>query len=239
VKIKGFSKSVAGVNRDHNEDSILMDCASGLFIVADGVGGHLAGEVASKTAVDGIRNEIGNTKKITSGSIKEAILKANSAVYEKSVSGNRQKGMATTLVMIKFIDSGHFMQAHVGDSRLYRVRGIQITQLTDDHSWVNEQVKEGKMTAEEAMYHPKKNIIMRAMGAEKSVEPEIKKSDFRTGDKFLMCSDGLSDAVIKAEIYEALTGQDGIEAAAESLIALAQKKGSRDDISVIILEVLK
>jgi len=235
MKILSVGKSVAGQGRDHNEDLLLLDNTNGIYIVADGVGGHEAGEVASRLTVEGIVKHLKSSKKINDDALISAIREANSEVYRKSSSG--EKSMASTVVMIKFVNGKNFIYAHVGDSRLYHIRGLKIEQRTSDHSWVNEQVKANKISEEEAMFHPKKNIITRAMGSSGNVQPDIGHGSFKSGDGFLLCSDGLSDVVRKAEIYEAFQKFQDRENLADYLINMAVKKGSKDDITLIILEV--
>jgi len=233
MKIKVTGKSVTGKGRDH---FYLIDLNIGLFIVCDGVGGRDAGEVASHLTVEGIQDFL-NKEKINPKFLKEAIITVNRTVYQKSKESH--SGMASTLVMLKHYSGNNFLYAHAGDSRLYRLRGENIQQLTVDHSWVNEQIKAGNLTVEEGKSHPKKNIILRAMGAEETIESDISKIKVRNGDCFLLCSDGLSDVLWEAEILDIFERHSRQEDILNNLIDLAVKKGSRDDVTAIILRIEK
>ena len=228
--------------RKINEDNYYV-CGHAPFpyaVVADGMGGHEAGEVASAMVVDIIRDcleknlsetfdyvEVGET-------IRQAFIAANTIIFDYAKSHYKVMGMGTTTTL-SMIYGGKLITAHVGDSRAYMVDGEKITQVTKDHSYVQELVARGEITPEMAKHHPKKNFITRAMGAEETVKVDIVIKAY-SGEKVVLCSDGLTNFVEDEEIKDCLNNEKSLQDAAQTLVNLANERGGRDNITIAILE---
>ena len=174
-----------GKKRKQNEDAAWFDEKRGVFVVADGMGGHLAGEVASGMAIDAVRKMAARHKKPSIDQIKKTVLGAHERIYQRAQGNAECAGMGTTLSML-CRGAGYIYIAHVGDSRIYRLRGGRMEQLTQDHSLVGELVRAGILTAEEARTHPRRNIITRALGTEGDNTPDLLAADLQPGDRFLL-----------------------------------------------------
>ena len=239
-----------GQARDHNEDAISWDFHRGLAMLADGMGGHNAGDVASRMCLEkldtimatALDKSLGNIRPNKNASreatlVRRAINKANTAVFENALDNQDRKGMGTTLVVMLFYDN-RVVVAHVGDSRVYRLRSNTLEQITADHSLVRELLEKGAISEEEAVDNPYSHVITRAVGIRPRVPVEIHEYDVLPGDTFLLCSDGLTDRVSDREIEETLVAAEGLwERAAQRLIDLANNKGGHDNISVILAGV--
>lgn len=242
-----------GVVRSHNEDSIVSDAVMGLAVLADGMGGYNAGEVASGMATTVIASEMESSLKrlrpfdvdTASGRpfghqlLLEHIAKANTSIYQAAQSQPQYSGMGTTLVAGLFYDNVVAF-AHIGDSRAYRLRDGEFTQITKDHSLLQEQIDSGMITAEQARYSHNKNLVTRALGIDPMVDTELKQYDTRPGDIYLLCSDGLNDMVSDEDIgatLEALSAN--LKLAAQQLVQMANDNGGRDNVSVILVRVLR
>jgi serine/threonine protein phosphatase PrpC len=251
TKIEAFGLSDVGRQRKHNEDSFAFDAEEGLFIVADGMGGHAAGEVASKITVETINEFIAATRQkeeatwpfkynheldFNSNRLAVAIEKANERVMAAVAAQPWLKGMGTTVVA-GLLNEKLLSLAHVGDSRAYLLRDGQLSLLTDDHSWVHEQVAAGILTEEEAKSHPLKNVVTRALGGGTSVSPEIQELRFSPGDRYLFCSDGLTTMLSDEEIRDAALSEDRPKALCERLIQLSNAKGGVDNITVVVVSI--
>ena len=228
-----------GMVRANNEDSIATLNNIGVAILADGMGGHQAGEVASSMAVEMVQQyltEIINSDKIfNSDHILESIVLANTAVFELSQQHPEYTGMGTTIVVCGFVD-GNIVTGHVGDSRLYCLRDHTLEQITQDHSVVQELVSRGFMSKEEANNSMNKNLVTKALGIDASIEPDINSQKIHDGDIYLLCSDGLSDVVTDAEIERIITEQPwDNETFTNKLIDQANSAGGPDNISVILI----
>ena len=240
-----------GMVRSHNEDSIASDPASGLVVLADGMGGYNAGEVASGMATTVITTEIGQllarvkpydidpeSNEVIAGQlVREQVLKANASIYHAAQSQPQYAGMGTTLVVCLFYDNKALV-AHLGDSRLYRMRGGTLKQVTRDHSLLQEQIDSGLVTAEQAKHAQHKNLVTKALGIDPTVEPEIREYETRPGDIYLLCSDGLCDMVADEDIgmtLEALGAN--LKLAAQQLVQMANDNGGKDNVSVILVRV--
>ncbi len=242
-----------GRKRSHNEDYVGSDAASGLAVLADGMGGYKAGEVASQIAVNLIMEEVRNELKSISPSeideetgfskeslvVKAAIEKANETIFKTAQSQPQCQGMGTTVVVAAFYD-GRVTVAHIGDSRLYRFRDGRLEQITSDHSLLQELIDKGFYTPEEARQSLNKNLVTRALGIELNTSPDVQEDAVKPGDIYLLCSDGLTDLVEDAQIGQVLAdhGKD-LEAAAQALIRLANDNGGKDNISVILARTVK
>jgi serine/threonine protein phosphatase PrpC len=240
----------AGMVRTHNEDAIRLVPDLGLLVLADGMGGYNAGEVASGIAVTLVEQEVRNALASASPAqagehglsrgfdqLGHAIRQANATIYQTAQSQPQCAGMGTTLVAALFYDN-RMLVAHVGDSRLYRLRGDAFTLLTRDHSLLQEQLDSGLITPEEAVYSQNRNLVTRAVGIDVVVEPELREYAVEVGDLYLLCSDGLNDMVAEGDIADVLTAMGGnLPLAAGQLVQLANDQGGRDNVSVILVRV--
>lgn len=239
-----------GQAREHNEDAISWDFQRGLAMLADGMGGHNAGDVASQmcleklnlilaSALDKSLSSIRPNKDVSREAtlVRRAINKANTAVFEDAAENKDRKGMGTTLVVMLFYDN-RVVVAHVGDSRVYRLRSNKLEQITADHSLVRELLEKGAISAEEAVDNPYSHVITRAVGIRPRVPVEIHEYDVLPGDTFLLCSDGLTDMVNDEEIEKTLVASEGRwEKATQRLIDLGNQNGGHDNISVVLAGV--
>ena len=247
LNITASVQTDAGCVRETNEDNgrhISLNAPETshykgtLTIVADGMGGHSSGEVASEMAVELISHYYyADEGEVSSESLRQAIEQASHQIYETSITDERFFGMGTTVVAL-VVQNNTAFAAHVGDSRLYRLRGGGMEMLTMDHSQVMEMVKKGLLSMEEAQSHEDKNVILRAVGTQPAVEVEISNPfTVEPGDEFLLCSDGLCDMVEDKEIADIWLKARDIHEASEQLISLAKTRGGRDNITVGIVRV--
>jgi protein phosphatase len=238
-----------GMVRSHNEDSIAADPEIGLAVLADGMGGYNAGEVASGIAVELIRAEMKKAllKKRPdefNGLDAEQLIethaaRANTAIYRASQSQPQYSGMGTTLVVALWHDN-QVSVGHIGDSRLYRLRDSALEQITRDHSLLQEQIDSGMITREQARHSQNKNLVTRAVGIDPEVETEVHTYSVQPGDVYLLCSDGLSDMVTDEDVQLTLSSlAANLPLAAEQLVQLANDNGGRDNISVILVRVAR
>ncbi len=241
-----------GMVRSHNEDSIGTDAEIGLAVLADGMGGYNAGEVASGIAVAMLSTEMKQAlenhephaidstgETLAEKFVRENSAKANAAIYQTAKSQPQYAGMGTTLVVALFFDN-RMTVGHIGDSRLYRLRGDAFEQVTRDHSLLQEQIDSGMITKEQARYSQNKNLVTRAVGIDPEVETEVHTYSVEPGDIYLLCSDGLSDMVQDEDIHSTLSMlQSNLPLAATQLVQLANDSGGRDNISVILVRVIE
>ncbi len=235
--MKAVGNSVIGMRRTNNEDAIYINEQKNLYLVADGMGGCNAGEVASSTAISAFVEAMENAE---NGEILDkmisAVTQCNKKVYQKSRENIEFLDMGTTLVAVT-IENEKMFVVHVGDSRVYLFRENNLQQITTDHSYVMELVKIGSITREEAEVHPKRNIITRAIGIREDVEADTIIEDMKQGDKILLCTDGLSNMVSKGEMTKILIEQCSTEEKVKKLVVLANEKGGLDNISLILIEI--
>ncbi|HEY5044787.1 MAG TPA: Stp1/IreP family PP2C-type Ser/Thr phosphatase [Solirubrobacteraceae bacterium] len=222
-----------GRQRRANEDSLLA--RSPLFVVADGMGGAQAGEVASRIAVESFQHGLEDTTD-AEASLATHALTANVRIHELSQANAEHAGMGTTLTAV-YVGVEEVAIAHVGDSRAYCLRDGELLRLTDDHSLVDELMRQGKLTPEEASEHPQRSVITRALGPEATVEIDTRSYRARDGDVYLLCSDGLTTMVPDALLAELLLAHPRLRDAGEALIAAANEAGGRDNITVVLLRV--
>lgn len=238
---KTFSVSDIGKRRKLNQDYVYtseqpVGPVPNLFIVADGMGGHNAGDLASRLAVNTIVEVIAaSQEKELEDMFEAAIELANRKVYDHACRNPELEGMGTTVVAATCSD-GMLFVANVGDSRLYMVGRHGMKQVTRDHSWVEEMVRRGGLGKEEARNHPDRNIITRAVGAEEKVKPDFFRVELKEGDMVLMCTDGLTNMLEDEEIRMALDGARDLVEQAETLVRRANENGGRDNISVILIQ---
>src|SRR5262249_20200798 len=228
-----YAVTDTGLQRPANEDSLLA--RSPLFVVADGMGGAQAGEVASRIAVESFSDGLGDGWSPEEGLVAHA-LAANTRIYELSQSNAEQAGMGTTLTAV-YVGEQDVAIAHVGDSRAYCMRDGELSRLTDDHSLVDELMRQGRLTAEEAVEHPQRSVITRALGPESTVEVDTRSYRAQPGDVYLLCSDGLTTMVPEEEVAAVLLLHPRLRDAGEALIAAANEAGGRDNITVVLLRL--
>jgi protein phosphatase len=222
-----------GRHRRGNEDSSYARAP--VFALADGMGGAAAGEVASQIAIESFEAGLpaGGTPEER---LSVVVQRANRAIYDRAQADPRLDGMGTTLTSV-YLDADHVALAHVGDSRAYRLRGGELTRLTEDHSLVEELVKDGKLTEEEAFEHPQRSIITRALGQEPIVEVDTFSYPVKAGDVLMLCSDGLTDMLTERQVAELLVSAPNLDAAGQALIDAANQAGGRDNITVVLFRV--
>lgn len=250
MRITSCGMTDVGMKRTNNEDNYLINDEMNLFVVCDGMGGHVGGEFASAIAVNTIEEVLTSVDledanldvdpddgpvELTRERLRYSIRLAGKRIYEKAVEEPEYKGMGTTAVAI-LVEGGNAFVAHVGDSRAYIVRDGVIEQLTEDHSLVNEKIKAGLITPEEAKNHKLKNIITRSLGYMEDVEIDIQVRAVRKGDRFVLCSDGLSGLVETAEIGETVLDHRPQDAC-RRLIEMACERGGDDNITVAVAKV--
>jgi protein phosphatase len=240
--VEFHSVTDTGRARSNNEDSVAIDEASSLAVLADGMGGYNAGEVASGMATSFIRSELGRWLQEASGNAGDTDVRramdicvdnANRAIFNAANSNPQYAGMGTTLVVAVFRDA-RLLLGHVGDSRAYRLRAGRLLQLTRDHSLLQEQIDAGMITAEQAAFSANKNLVTRAVGVEDTVLLETHLHEVQTGDIYLLCSDGLSDMLDEATMTQLLQGYESLEDAASALVEAANEAGGKDNIAVIL-----
>ena len=236
TQLRAGGATDVGLVRDHNEDNYLAD--ERLFAVADGVGGHKAGEVASQMAADVVSRVYYEAQAAPGEALRRAVEEANRLIFKAAAEDAAKHGMGTTCTALALC-GGRAYAAHVGDSRLYMLRAGQLYQLSEDHSAVNEMVKMGLITKEQARTHEDKNVILRALGTSPEVEVStVEPFDVSAGDRFLLCSDGLYDLVLDDEIAAVLNESADIHAAGERLIRTAKERGGHDNITVGIIRIV-
>ncbi len=235
--MKAAGNSVIGMKRANNEDAIYIDEKEQLFLVADGMGGCSAGEVASSTAICAFVKAMEQTEDAEIlDKMVGAVIQCNKAVFEKAKEDIIFMDMGTTLVAA-VIENDKVFIVYVGDSRAYVFRENELKQLTTDHSYVMELVKSGSITMQEAEVHPKRNIITRAIGIKEDVEADTVIEQVHPGDKILLCTDGLSGMLSRAEMTKILIKEEETEQKVKDLTALANEKGGLDNISLILIEL--
>ncbi len=243
MKSRAFGLTDIGKRRDSNEDNFVVDTPTGLFAVADGMGGHAAGEVAAQLAIDTLSDAfIGEDRPATdldsNGAgehLSEAVLRANRRIFESVVSRQEYRGMGTTVVSV-VLSGNEYVVGHVGDSRAYLLRDETIERLTSDHSYVNEQVKLGLLTEEDADRHPMRNIVTRALGNRLDITVDLRRETPQPGDVVLLCSDGLNSMLSDLEIRKNLElHRDDPESACRALVEAANARGGEDNVTVIVI----
>ena len=243
------ARTDVGMKREHNEDSFLVNEDLGLYLVCDGMGGHAGGETASRLAAQTVERELLSAKLRTddpfaaeaplaetplAGALREAIEGACAAVFRTSRRNPELAGMGTTCISL-ILHGAQALVGHVGDSRAYLVRDGDVHQLSDDHSLVNEQVRAGLLSEEEAKQSRLKNIITRSVGFEEDVLVDVLGLETRPGDRFLLCSDGLSNLMENEEIRDALL-EHALDEVPQVLIQLANQRGGDDNVTVVAVQ---
>lgn len=251
VSVKGVGLTDVGRKRNHNEDSYLVDEELSLFVVADGMGGHAGGGTASRIAVETIDAEVRKARQMANSPfdvsaplqdsplpevLRTAVERACMAIFTAAQEDPKLSGMGTTVISL-LVKDNHAFFGHVGDSRAYLIRGDLIQQISEDHSLVNEQIKAGMITPEEARHSRYKNIITRSVGFEEEVQVDVMGLVTEPGDTFLLCSDGLANMLDDQELLETVRKHD-LQEAPKALIAFANERGGDDNITVILVRTL-
>ncbi len=249
LRIEVAGETNVGRKRNHNEDNFAIMAEYGLFIVADGMGGHASGEVASKMAVDSMQEfftqtqedpertwpyKMDRTKGYEENRLITGIKLANLRIYETAQRESKKRGMGTTFVAIFTANDGVYI-AHVGDSRVYRHRGGKLECLTEDHSLLNDYIKMKRLTPEEIANFPHKNVIVRALGMKETVKVDTRFEVPAVNDTYLLCSDGLSGPVSDPEIADILTRHADIKTATAKLIERANENGGPDNVTCVLV----
>lgn len=234
--MKAYGATHVGRVRAVNQDAYYLPEAGESFaVVADGMGGHKAGEVASAMAVSEFTRWLRCAPVPTEETVNYAVHEANRIIHRTAQRETDKSNMGTTLVSV-WVDDEQVIECNVGDSRAYLLRGGSLTQISRDHSLVGELVEEGKITKQEAMHHPHKNYITRAVGTSSMVQPEIRTLDRKSGDVWLLCSDGMSNYIEDGEIERILCEQADREKCVRQLIDLALERGGADNITVVLVD---
>lgn len=241
MKLTAFGLTDVGRRRESNEDDFLLEADRGVYAVADGMGGHAAGEIASHLAIDTLRELLdgsGRPLQDAAGAgdwLREAVVEANRRICDSIRLHEERRGMGTTVVAL--VHSGEeAVVGHVGDSRGYLLRGDELIRMTSDHSWVNEQVKLGLMNDDAAQRHPMRNIVTRALGSRTDVAVDLTSVEARPGDVFLLCSDGLNTMLSDGQIHEILLDRrHDPESACHGLVEAANRHGGEDNVTVVVV----
>jgi protein phosphatase len=245
VKARVYGLTDVGRVRESNEDYFLVDDALGLYAVADGMGGHAAGEIASQLAIESLRESVQGTEPPRTvrdagearERLEEAVAAANRRICESMAVHDERRGMGTTMVALITLEDRAVI-AHVGDSRAYLLRDGRLRLLTSDHSWVNEQVRMGLISQQDAQRHPMRNVVTRALGSRGDVKPELTEEKIVPGDAILLCSDGLNAMLTDEAIRDTLRPFPGDpEAACRALVEAANRSGGEDNTTVIVVSV--
>ncbi len=254
MRIRYAGNTHVGMKRDHNEDSLFLYADQNVYMVADGMGGHACGEVASQMAVETVAKFFKETsedeevtwpfkmdkdRKYQENRICTSVKLANLRIYESAITNASRKGMGTTMVSIFFTDEEVYV-AHVGDSRVYRIRDGEMVQLTEDHSLLNDYIKMKDLTPEEIENFPHKNVIVRALGMKETVQVDVMSDMPQDGDIYLLCSDGLCGMITDETICETVIScNDDLELACNRLIQKGNEAGGTDNITVVLTQYLK
>ncbi len=233
MKMKVGFRTDVGQVREGNEDSYLVE--DPLFGVADGMGGHAAGEVASGIAVEVLTRDAAKADGSDPNSLAQMVRDANNAIIDRAESDDSLEGMGTTCTIV-LVDGTKLHLAHVGDSRAYRFRGGELTRLSEDHTLVGRMVKDGRLTEDEAARHPQRSVVTRVLGVEKDVQVDLESFEIEPGDRYLICSDGLTGMISESAISEVLSYGSEAQHAADRLVDMANEAGGEDNITVVILD---
>lgn len=236
------ARTDVGMIRSGNEDNFFAEAdeTRGVFVVADGMGGHAAGEVASEMAVQIVARHLLPVRSVlestASAVVAQSLRDANRAIYDRMLAEVDKQGMGTTASVLVLSDD-RYLIGQIGDSRVYLLRDGGLTQITKDHSYVQEQVDAGLLTPEQARYHPYSNVITRCVGASEEVEPDVYEGEARAGDVFLVASDGLTGMVDDRRLQQLLLARSGPGRIVDALIAEANGRGGLDNITAIVIQV--
>jgi PPM family protein phosphatase len=234
VKLAAASATDQGLVRSNNEDAFLIDDQRALFAVADGMGGHRGGEVASHTAIEALRAAIANGTPLH-----DAITRANTAVLTRAAGDDELTGMGTTMTAVIALGGRQLLIGHVGDSRAYLLHDGTLRRATDDHSLVEELVRDGRLTPEQAEAHPQRAIVTRALGVDDDVDVDLYTLDVEAGDRVVLCSDGLTTMVRERDIERLARTEPDPQRLAEALVNAANAAGGEDNVTIVVVDVLE
>lgn len=238
-KIESYGESITGKKRENNEDSFLILEDFNLFLVADGMGGHQAGEVASAIIKKTIEENYQSLKNLETPKRLEEIVKlANEKVIERSREKIHLRGMGSTLTILLLEDKKYYI-AHVGDSRAYLLRNEDLYQITEDHSLIQAQIKAGYLTEEQGKQSKLKHILMKSIGGKPEIQPDIKEDKLKAGDMFLLSTDGFHGELEKEEIKNLLLLPDDLQTKVKNMLNFANEKDGSDNITVVLVRVLE
>ncbi len=237
IRLRAGWATDVGLVRTTNQDKLLA--ADRLFAVADGMGGAAAGEVASATAIQGLQDAFVDSGQPTADTLIRAAEAANRAVWDQAEANPEMRGMGTTLVALAHVEGDRIAIVNVGDSRLYLFHDDELNQITSDHNLVAELVAEGRLSEEEAEFHPRRNIMTRALGVDPEVPVDLFHQDPEPGDRFLLCSDGLPREVKDDQIASILRRFGDPQEAARELVDEAKRRGGNDNITVVVVDVVE
>ncbi len=250
MRIEVAGQTDVGRKRAHNEDSFAVYSEHGLYMVADGMGGHASGEVASRMAIETMRDffvqtsddpdktwpyKMDRSKDYDENRLITAIMLSNLRIYQTAKENPKQRGMGTTIAVVFVVEEGMYV-AHVGDSRVYRIRNGKMTQLTEDHSLLNDYKKMKNLSEEEIEAFPHKNVIVRALGMKDTVKVDTRYEQPEPGDIILICSDGLAGPVSDGDIQHIVSTSPDLSAAAQRLIDAANENGGPDNITAVLTQ---
>ena len=233
MRVIAHGKTDKGLVRKENEDAFCIEEDLGLLAIADGMGGHASGEVASKMAIEILREFIKNEGESLPDRLSSGVKLANRTIFEAAQSQSQLNGMGTTLTALQ-LNGNRLSIAHVGDSRVYLIRGGVIEQITDDHTIISEQVARGMMTKEEAARSDMRNILSRALGIGPEVDVDMEELTVSEGDQLVLCSDGLSELISDDEILSEVQSSKRPDLACNELVNLANQRGGEDNVTVIV-----
>jgi len=239
MQIRSSARSDVGRGRAHNEDFFIVAGEQGCFAVADGMGGHGNGDIASRLATETIQDVFGGQSKRGSrlaDRLRRSIEEANRRVYEAASHNADLSGMGATAVAMAFAEGKGFLGS-VGDSRAYLLRGGGLRQLTDDHTWVREQISAGRLSEAQARKHPFRSVVTRALGGDETIEVDMRELDPRAGDLYLLCSDGLNAVLSDDEIRDRLEPDQSLSTLCSRLIDAANARGGPDNITVVLVAI--
>jgi len=256
LKLISYGSTDVGMKRRHNEDVFLIDEDLGLYLVADGMGGHASGEVASRIAADTIRNYLekiqmsnaetwpehwDSERRASSNLLRDAILSAHQHVMSAVDEDPARRGMGTTVVAALYASTAEpvLTIGHVGDSRAYRLRDGRFEVLTEDHSWVHEQIAAGLLTEEAGRSHPLKNVVTQALGGSAKPDASLLETEMQEGDLYLLCSDGLNTMLEDGEIAGIIKENGTLQELVERLIVAANERGGNDNTTIILLRAMR
>jgi protein phosphatase len=234
MKLATGATTHQGQVRENNEDAFLVDDERALFAVADGMGGHRGGEVASHTAIESLRASVA-----AGSAINDAIIRANTAVIARAAGDGELTGMGTTLTAVVVAGGHQMLVGHVGDSRAYLLRDGALSRITEDHSLVEELVREGRLTPEQADAHPQRAIITRALGVDVDVDVDVYSLEVAAGDRIVLCSDGLTTMVRERDVERIARGGHDPQQTADALVDDANEAGGEDNVTVVVIDVLE
>jgi PPM family protein phosphatase len=240
MKLDSTGCTDPGLIRAYNQDSYYIDPTGRFFIVADGMGGHAGGEEASRIATQEIRVYLEQNWQSSQSALQlleQALATANNAIIQDQKDNPQRADMGTTAVVVVIRPSESPVCGHVGDSRIYRLRGTELKQITDDHTWIARAVKIGDMSLDEARHHPYRHVLSSCLGREDLNQVDVQSLDLQNGDRLLLCSDGLTEELIDQKIYEYITEASSLEEAAHKLVEAAKEEGGHDNITVVLVSV--